>query len=124
MSEGILTKAVLDVQDEPSLQVHPIQYVTGQLERDAPNSAVRESTSLWRCCFSYFSFAKNKQTRFDIIVDASDNVATRYLLNDACVLAGKPLVSGSALRMEGQVSAVRLLRPLAYCLDPLIDARS
>jgi molybdopterin/thiamine biosynthesis adenylyltransferase len=31
---------------------------------------------------------------FDIIVDATDNVATRYLLNDACVLLGKPLVSG------------------------------
>ena len=40
---------------------------------------------------------------FDIVVDATDNVATRYLLNDACVLLGKPLVSGSALRLEGQV---------------------
>ena len=42
--------------------------------------------------------------RYDIVLDATDNVATRYLLNDACVLAGKPLVSGSALRMEGQVT--------------------
>ncbi len=40
---------------------------------------------------------------YDIVVDATDNVATRYLLNDACVLLGKPLVSGSALRFEGQV---------------------
>ena len=38
-----------------------------------------------------------------MIADCSDNVATRYLLNDACVLLGKPLVSGSALRFEGQV---------------------
>jgi adenylyltransferase/sulfurtransferase len=37
------------------------------------------------------------------VLDATDNVATRYLLNDACVLANKPLVSGSALRFEGQV---------------------
>ena len=37
------------------------------------------------------------------MLDATDNVATRYLLNDACVLADKPLVSGSALRFEGQV---------------------
>ena len=36
-------------------------------------------------------------------MDATDNVDTRYLLNDACFLAGKPLVSGSALRFEGQV---------------------
>ena len=42
--------------------------------------------------------------RYDIILDATDNVATRYLLNDACVLTGKPLVSGSALRFEGQVT--------------------
>ena len=42
--------------------------------------------------------------RYDIVLDATDNVATRYLLNDACVLTGKPLVSGSALRFEGQVN--------------------
>ena len=41
---------------------------------------------------------------YDVVLDASDNVATRYLLNDACVLAKKPLVSGSALRFEGQLS--------------------
>lgn len=46
--------------------------------------------------------------RYDIIADCTDNVATRYLLNDACVLLGKPLVSGSALRFEGQVSTDRL----------------
>ena len=44
------------------------------------------------------------RSTYDIILDATDNVATRYLLNDASVLAGKPLVSGSALRFEGQVS--------------------
>lgn len=40
---------------------------------------------------------------YDIVADCSDNVPTRYLVNDACVLTGKPLVSASALRMEGQV---------------------
>lgn len=34
---------------------------------------------------------------FDVILDCTDNVATSYLLNDACVITGKPLVSGSAL---------------------------
>jgi molybdopterin/thiamine biosynthesis adenylyltransferase len=34
----------------------------------------------------------------------SDNPRTRYMVNDACVLAGKPLVSGSALGLEGQVT--------------------
>jgi adenylyltransferase/sulfurtransferase len=40
---------------------------------------------------------------FDVIVDASDNFATRYLVNDACVLLGKPLVYGAVFRYEGQV---------------------
>ncbi|KAL3098946.1 hypothetical protein niasHS_000934 [Heterodera schachtii] len=39
---------------------------------------------------------------YDIVADCSDNVATRYLINDACVLSGKPLVYGSALGWEGQ----------------------
>ncbi|NXU86521.1 MOCS3 sulfurtransferase, partial [Xiphorhynchus elegans] len=41
--------------------------------------------------------------QYDVVADCSDNAPTRYLLNDACVLARKPLVSGSALRLEGQL---------------------
>jgi adenylyltransferase/sulfurtransferase len=41
---------------------------------------------------------------YDIVVDGSDNFPTRYLVNDACVMAGKPLVSGAILRFEGQVT--------------------
>ncbi|GAA3053838.1 MULTISPECIES: molybdopterin-synthase adenylyltransferase MoeB [Actinomycetes] len=40
----------------------------------------------------------------DIVVDGSDNFATRYVVSDACEIAGKPLVSGSILRFAGQVS--------------------
>lgn len=43
---------------------------------------------------------------FDIVVDGSDNFPTRYLVNDACVMAGKPLVSGAILRFEGQVTTI------------------
>ncbi|MBF8757367.1 molybdopterin-synthase adenylyltransferase MoeB [Pseudomonas guariconensis] len=41
---------------------------------------------------------------YDLILDGTDNFATRYLVNDACVLAGKPYVWGSIFRFEGQVS--------------------
>ena len=41
---------------------------------------------------------------YDIVVDGTDNFPTRYLVNDACVLLGKPYVYGSILRFEGQVS--------------------
>jgi len=41
---------------------------------------------------------------YDLVVDGSDNFATRYMVNDACVLLGKPLVYGSIYRFEGQVA--------------------
>src|SRR3954471_12628280 len=41
---------------------------------------------------------------YDIIVDATDNFPTRYLVNDACVLLGKPNAYGSIFRFEGQAS--------------------
>jgi adenylyltransferase/sulfurtransferase len=40
---------------------------------------------------------------YDVVADGTDNFATRYLVNDACVLAGRPNVHGSVLRFEGQV---------------------
>ncbi len=40
----------------------------------------------------------------DLVVDASDNFATRFAINEACVVNRKPLVSGAAVRMEGQVA--------------------
>jgi len=41
---------------------------------------------------------------YDVIADGTDNFATRYLINDACVLSGKPDVYGAIFRFEGQVS--------------------
>jgi sulfur-carrier protein adenylyltransferase/sulfurtransferase len=41
---------------------------------------------------------------YDVVVDGSDNFPTRYLVNDACVLLGKPNVYGSVLRFDGQAS--------------------
>ena len=41
---------------------------------------------------------------YDVVIDGTDNFPTRYLVNDACVLLGKPYVYGSILRFEGQVS--------------------
>ncbi|KAG0238942.1 Molybdenum cofactor synthesis protein 3 [Actinomortierella wolfii] len=56
---------------------------------------------------------------YDIIIDATDNAATRYLLNDACILGGKPLVSGSALRFDGQLTIYNYQGGPCYrCLFP------
>lgn len=54
---------------------------------------------------------------WDVIVDGSDNFPTRYLVNDACVLLGKPDVYGSIHRFEGQVSVFDASRGPCYrCL--------
>ena len=56
---------------------------------------------------------------FDIIVDGTDNFPTRYLVNDACVLTGKPNVYGSIFRFEGQASVFWAERGACYrCLYP------
>jgi adenylyltransferase/sulfurtransferase len=44
--------------------------------------------------------------QYDVIIDGSDNFTTRYLVNDACVLMKKPLISGAVYRFEGQVLAI------------------
>ncbi|MCG6970486.1 MAG: molybdopterin-synthase adenylyltransferase MoeB [Gammaproteobacteria bacterium] len=51
----------------------------------------------------------------DAVVDASDNFPTRFELNDACVKLKKPLISGAAIRMEGQVSVFHNENPLSPC---------
>jgi adenylyltransferase/sulfurtransferase len=50
------------------------------------------------------SFAIAHFPNYDIIVDATDNFASRYLINDACVLFNKPLVFGAVSQFEGQVA--------------------
>jgi molybdopterin/thiamine biosynthesis adenylyltransferase/rhodanese-related sulfurtransferase len=45
---------------------------------------------------------------YDIVLDGTDNFPTRYLLNDACVILDKPLIYGSILKFEGQVSVFNL----------------
>jgi len=56
---------------------------------------------------------------YDIVVDGTDNFATRYLTNDACVLLGKPNVFGSIFRFDGQASVFAMPDGPCYrCLFP------
>ena len=57
--------------------------------------------------------------QYDLIVDGTDNFATRYLVNDACVLLGKPYVWGSIFRFDGQASVFWAeYGPCYRCLYP------
>jgi molybdopterin/thiamine biosynthesis adenylyltransferase len=46
-------------------------------------------------------------TGYDLVLDGSDNFTTRYLVNDACFFSGKPLISGSIFRFEGQLTTLK-----------------
>lgn len=57
----------------------------------------------------------------DIVIDATDNFPTRYALNEACIATKTPLISGSAVRMTGQVTTFRFdisPSPCYHCLYP------
>jgi sulfur-carrier protein adenylyltransferase/sulfurtransferase len=56
---------------------------------------------------------------FDLVIDGTDNFATRYLVNDACTILGKPLIYGSIFRFQGQVSVFNYNNGPTYrCLFP------
>lgn len=62
-----------------------------------------------------FSIGNN----YDLIIDGSDNFATRYLLNDACVIMNKPYIYGALFKFEGQVSTFNYQNGPTYrCLYP------
>ncbi len=62
---------------------------------------------------------------YDIIVDATDNFSSRYLISDACVILGKPLVFGAIFKFEGQVAVFNYKGgPTLRCLYPEKEEKS
>ena len=56
---------------------------------------------------------------FDIVVDASDNLETRYVINDSCVILNKPMVHGSIYKFEGLISVFNYMGGTTYrCYNP------
>lgn len=64
--------------------------------------------------------AEGGKKKFDVVLDCTDNPATRYLVNDAAVLLGIPLVSASALKTEGQMALLNFMNGPCYrCFFPI-----
>jgi len=67
---------------------------------------------------------REQAARVDLVLDCSDNFATRHAINRACVATGKPLVSGAAIRFDGQIGVYDLRdaqAPCYHCLFPDSD---
>ncbi|XP_039904988.1 adenylyltransferase and sulfurtransferase MOCS3 [Simochromis diagramma] len=96
----------------------------GQAKALSAASAVQRLNSTVECIPYHLQLSPENALQliqqYDIVADCSDNVPTRYLVNDACVLSGKPLVSASALRMEGQLMVYNYRGGPCYrCLYPV-----
>jgi adenylyltransferase/sulfurtransferase len=114
-----------DVVDFTNLQRQIIHF-TADVGRPKLDSAAEKLTAV-----NPFVEVRKYETRltsenalalfqdFDVIVDGTDNFPTRYLVNDACVLSGKPNVYGSIFRFEGQASVFATKEGPCYrCLYP------
>ena len=99
-----------DVVDESNLQRQIIhgQSDIGRPKAQSARDSIREINPLVEVRLHELRLqpenAVNLFEQYDLILDGTDNFATRYLVNDAAVLAGKPYVWGSIYRFEGQVS--------------------
>jgi adenylyltransferase/sulfurtransferase len=122
---GTLGIVDFDVVDESNLQRQVIhgQSDVGRSKAESARDSIREINP-------YVTVNVHKErldsdnamqifADYDLIVDGTDNFATRYLVNDACVLLGKPYVWGSIYRFDGQASVFWAeYGPCYRCLYP------
>lgn len=95
----------------------------GQPKAETAARAIRRLNPLINAevhsCRAALGNVRELVAQYDMVVDGSDNFPTRYLLNDACVSLGKPLVSGAIYKFEGQVSVFNYQGGPTYrCLFP------
>jgi len=124
---GVGTLGVLDfdVVDESNLQRQVIHGTgdVGRAKAESARDAVREINPLVRVVLHQERLDSDNALEifagYDLIVDGTDNFATRYLVNDACVLLGRPYVWGSIYRFDGQASVFWAEHGPCYrCLYP------
>jgi molybdopterin/thiamine biosynthesis adenylyltransferase/rhodanese-related sulfurtransferase len=122
---GTLGVVDFDVVDESNLQrqiIHGVSDV-GRPKAVSAMESIREVNPLVNVVLHEERLDSDNAMQifepYDLIVDGTDNFATRYLVNDACVLLGKPYVWGSIYRFDGQASVFWAEHGPCYrCLYP------
>jgi molybdopterin/thiamine biosynthesis adenylyltransferase/rhodanese-related sulfurtransferase len=122
---GTLGIADFDVVDESNLQRQVIhgQSDIGRSKAESARDSIREINPYVNVIVHSERLDSDNAMQifagYDLIVDGTDNFATRYLVNDACVLLGKPYVWGSIYRFDGQASVFWAeYGPCYRCLYP------
>lgn len=119
---GLLDYDLVDMSNLHRQVLHT-ELTLGQPKALSAAQAISRLNSVVQCVPYHIQLSRENAIKliqqYDIVADCSDNVPTRYLVNDACVLTGKPLVSASALRMEGQLTVYNYRGGPCYrCLYP------
>jgi len=122
---GTLGIVDFDVVDESNLQRQVIhgQSDVGRSKAESARDSIREINPYVNVIVHAERLDSDNAMEifepYDLIVDGTDNFATRYLVNDACVLLGKPYVWGSIYRFDGQASVFWAeYGPCYRCLYP------
>ena len=122
---GTLGIVDFDVVDESNLQRQVIhgQSDVGRSKAESARDSIREINPYVNVIVHKERLDSDNAMQifagYDLIVDGTDNFATRYLVNDACVLLGKPYVWGSIYRFDGQASVFWAeYGPCYRCLYP------
>jgi len=122
---GTLGIVEFDVVDESNLQRQIIhgQSDVGRSKAESARDSVHEINPLVQVNVHELRLDSSNVldlfSQYDLIVDGTDNFATRYLVNDACVLLGKPYIWGSIYRFDGQASVFWAEHGPCYrCLYP------
>ena len=122
---GTLGIIEFDVVDESNLQRQIIhgQSDIGRPKAESARDTIREINPFVNVVLHQDRLDSSNALEifagYDLIVDGTDNFATRYLVNDACVLLGKPYVWGSIYRFDGQASVFWAEHGPCYrCLYP------
>src|SRR5438045_5219338 len=122
---GILGSLEFDTVDETNLQIQitHCQSDIGRKKSESARDSVREINPYVDVVLHETRLDSSNVMeifgQYDLIVDGTDNFATRYLVNDACVLLDKPYVWGSIYRFDGQASVFWAEHGPCYrCLYP------
>jgi len=122
---GKIAMAEFDMVDETNLQ-RQVLYGSndvGKLKSIIAKNRLEHLNSLAE--FEIFNLrldasnSLNILKNFDVIVDATDNLETRYIINDSCVILNKPMVHGSIYKYEGVISVFNFKEGPTYrCYNP------
>ncbi|KAK9269565.1 hypothetical protein L1049_001341 [Liquidambar formosana] len=119
---GIVDHDVVELNNLHRQIIHTEAYI-GQSKVESAAAACRSINSTIEIVEHKEAFRTSNAleilSKYDIVIDATDNVPSRYMINDCCIVLGKPLVSGAALGLEGQLTVYNYNGGPCYrCLFP------